>query len=100
MSNNDPTIEQFVAAVKAFHEVEEELDVNWTAHRPIQGEATSKVFAWRIVKAVLNFAKADAYDEGYDKAMQDAHAVLNQRGYLERRGEDNGNPYRGAEDRA
>lgn len=40
--------------------------------------------------------RADAYDEGYERAMQDAHYVLNQRGYLERRGDDNGNPYRPA----
>lgn len=38
--------------------------------------------------------RADAFDEGHDKAMQDAHYVLNRMGYLERRGEDNGNPYR------
>lgn len=50
----EPTNEQFAAAVKAFREVEKELDVDWVAHKPIQGEATRKVFAYQIAKAVLS----------------------------------------------
>jgi hypothetical protein len=50
----EPTTEQFIAAVRAFHEVEKDLEVNWVAHKPIQGEATAKVFAYRIATAVLS----------------------------------------------
>lgn len=35
-----------------------------------------------------------AFDEGYDKAMSDAHVSLGRFGYLQRLGESNGNPYR------
>lgn len=54
MSLKEPTWEQYRAAIDAFHEVEIDLDVDWTAHNPIQGEATPKVFAYRIAVAVLN----------------------------------------------
>jgi hypothetical protein len=50
----EPTREQFMAAVEEFHAIEEDLALEWTAHRPIQGEATAKVIAYRLVKAALN----------------------------------------------
>lgn len=50
----EPSSEQYIAAVRAFHEVEKELDLEWVAHKPIQGEATAKVFAYRIAVAVLS----------------------------------------------
>jgi hypothetical protein len=59
----EPTSEQFVAAVKAFHEVEKDLDVDWVAHNPIQGEATAKVFAYRIAKAVLSLPAVETKEE-------------------------------------
>ncbi len=51
---SEPTIAQFMAAYRAFQEVAEELDVDWVADKPIQGEATPKVFAYRMARAVLN----------------------------------------------
>lgn len=50
----EPNWEQFKAALDAFKEVVDELDVDWVAHKPIQGDSTPKVFAYRIARAVLN----------------------------------------------
>jgi hypothetical protein len=36
------------AVIDAWYAVEKELDVHWEARKPIQGEATYKVFAYRI----------------------------------------------------
>lgn len=50
----EPTMAQYMAALEAFKEVVKDLDVDWIARNPIQGEATPKVFAYRMAKAALS----------------------------------------------
>lgn len=54
MSEREPTLDELLAALEAFKQVVSELDVDWTARKPIQGEGTAKVFAYRMAKAALN----------------------------------------------
>lgn len=49
------------ATVDAWYAVEKELDVEWTARQPIQGEATYKVFAYRIGIATIEALVADGW---------------------------------------
>lgn len=55
-TQQEPTQEQFLAALAAWDAVCADLDVTWEARQPIQGEATPKVFAYRLAKAALNAA--------------------------------------------
>jgi hypothetical protein len=72
----EPTKDEFMAALAAFHEVEDELDVDWTALNPIQGEATPKVFAYRMAKAVIAAGDSEGQAETGRRYLERATAPL------------------------